>query len=393
MPSPRSTGLSVTAFSRLRHDRRRRRERRTLAGDADEPDAVDEAARSIADREAAARRAWSAPRAAPSRHRRRRRPRTTAPSSSSGRSGRIAAPDAALARALREPLVPRVEHEVVVGHHHERDADVEVGELVETPHRRRAARERALATPPGSSGRPSPDRRTGCRSRSRRPRRRHGRARRRASPRRARRSRTGRAACGPRRAPRAGCASSGRRSQRRHPSRSITCATSLSPRPDRVTSTVRPRHSGAARSTHAIACAGSSAGTIPSVRGEQLERLEHLGVGDRHVARPGRRREVRVLGPDARIVEPGARSSAASSTWPSSSCMQVRTASPCTTPGTPWPDRRATGRLRADERRVACRRTRRRCPSRSSRRRRTRRRRRDRRRRGAPRTARAPRRR
>src|SRR5262249_5708775 len=49
--------------------------------------------------------------------------------------------------------------------------------------------------------------------------------------------------------------------------RSATCAASLSPRPDKVTSTVAPDGTDrpASLASHAIACAGSRAGTIPSV--------------------------------------------------------------------------------------------------------------------------------
>src|SRR5262249_13255209 len=50
-------------------------------------------------------------------------------------------------------------------------------------------------------------------------------------------------------------------------SRSAICATSLSPRPESVPSTVEPSGTAfpASRTTHAMACADSSAGTIPSV--------------------------------------------------------------------------------------------------------------------------------
>ena len=63
--------------------------------------------------------------------------------------------------------------------------------------------------------------------------------------------------------------------------RSATCAASLSPRPDSVTSTVEPAGTDrpASRASHAIACAGSSAGTMPSMTGR--------GAGSR---RPLRRR-------------------------------------------------------------------------------------------------------
>ena len=43
---------------------------------------------------------------------------------------------------------------------------------------------------------------------------------------------------------------------------------------------------------------------MPSVRDEELERVDDLGVGDRLVAGPTDVGEVGVLGPDAGIVEP-----------------------------------------------------------------------------------------
>ena len=52
----------------------------------------------------------------------------------------------------------------------------------------------------------------------------------------------------------------------RSASTSIICATSLSPRPDRLISTVRPASSARARDTQARAWADSRAGMIPSVR-------------------------------------------------------------------------------------------------------------------------------
>ncbi len=89
------------------------------------------------------------------------------------------------------------------------------------------------------------------------------------------------------------------------PSMSIIWATSLSPRPDRLTSTVGPASAGAAPH-HPGDGVGRLEGRDDALGArQQLERVEHLGVGDRLVAGPADRREVGVLGPDARVVEPG----------------------------------------------------------------------------------------
>ena len=75
MPTPSSTGLSVTALQRAPISAACARQLRPLAGDAHQRHAVDEAARPLADRARAGRRGWWARRAARSRRRRRRRRR------------------------------------------------------------------------------------------------------------------------------------------------------------------------------------------------------------------------------------------------------------------------------------------------------------------------------
>ena len=119
-----------------------------------------------------------------------------------------------------------------------------------------------------------------------------------------------------------GCPSSGRRPCR--------------PGPTGSRSTVLPASAARSADTQASAWAGSSAGMMPSVRREQLEGVEHLGVGDRLVAGPA---DV-VRGGRARGRRPGSRGPAeidwASCTWPHSSCSR-NDSEPCTTPGTPWP--------------------------------------------------------
>ncbi len=63
---------------------------------------------------------------------------------------------------------------------------------------------------------------------------------------------------------------------------------------------------GASFEANAMACALSSAGTIPSVARQRVERVERLGVRDLRVGRRGRAScEMRVLGADGRIVEAG----------------------------------------------------------------------------------------
>ena len=88
--------------------------------------------------------------------------------------------------------------------------------------------------------------------------------------------------------------------------------------------------------THARACAGSSAGMIPSVRGQQLERLEHLGVagagrtGPADARRGGRARARR---PDSRARPRSSAPRAPDRARPAAGT----TSTPCTTPGMPWP--------------------------------------------------------
>ena len=71
-----------------------------------------------------------------------------------------------------------------------------------------------------------------------------------------------------------------------HPRISIICATSLSPRPDRLTSTVLPASD--ARSRHPGDGVGRlERGDDPLGPRQQLERGDHLGVGHARVAWPG----------------------------------------------------------------------------------------------------------
>jgi hypothetical protein len=62
---------------------------------------------------------------------------------------------------------------------------------------------------------------------------------------------------------------------------------------------------GASFITWASAWAGSSAGMMPSIAGEQLEGLERLLVGRRHVGDAAGVLQPRMLRPDAGIVEAG----------------------------------------------------------------------------------------
>ena len=151
----------------------------------------------------------------------------------------------------------------------------------------RRRRARALRRLAGSPGRPSPGRRTGCRSRSRRRRRRRRHGRRRCQPgkppvmygtsslrpwRRAQRAR-GTRLPSERHQARAS-PSSGRRPCRRGPTGSSAPS---APRSDaRLADDPGERVRGLER------------GMIPSVAGQQLERVDDLGVGDRAGTRPGR---------------------------------------------------------------------------------------------------------
>ena len=80
---------------------------------------------------------------------------------------------------------------------------------------------------------------------------------------------------------------------------------SLSPRPLRVTSVTASAAAGGLSSTHAIACAGSSAGMMPSSRESSRNALERRVVGDGLVAHAAAVAQVGVLGPDTRVVEAG----------------------------------------------------------------------------------------
>ena len=83
--------------------------------------------------------------------------------------------------------------------------------------------------------------------------------------------------------------------------RASTSARSLSPRPERQTTT----SSASSSSTRASACAGSSAGMMPSVRGQPAERVERLVVGRADVAGPAGVAQEGVLRADAGVVEAG----------------------------------------------------------------------------------------
>ena len=74
---------------------------------------------------------------------------------------------------------------------------------------------------------------------------------------------------------------------------------------------------------------------IPSVCDSSWNAVDHLGIGDRHVASAPDRREVRVLGTDARIVEPGGDRLGLEDL--AVLVLQRYDFMPCTTPGTPCP--------------------------------------------------------
>ena len=260
----------------LGHDRRRRRERRTARRSHRRARRRRRSPATDRRSEEAARPARSARRASPSRHPRASAAAHHGPASSSGRSGRMQPPTPLSRERCGEPLVPRVEREVVVRHHDQRDRDVEVGDVAaRTPIGVAPARERALgrlldrrAVHHGIGERDADLDRVGTRGGVRR-------ARRRASRRRGRRSCTGRGACGPRRAPRAAVASSGGRltpssPEQVHHLRDVLVAAARQVHEHRGC----PASSGAARSTHAMACAGSSAGMMPSVLRQHRERLD-----------------------------------------------------------------------------------------------------------------------
>ena len=90
--------------------------------------------------------------------------------------------------------------------------------------------------------------------------------------------------------------------------RSAIWAASLSPRPESVTSTVEPdghRPPGLAGEP-ADRVRGLERGNDPLGDRQELEAGDGLVVGGVHVLGPARGRELRVLGADARVVEPGA---------------------------------------------------------------------------------------
>ena len=183
-------------------------------------------------------------------------------------------------------------------------------------------------------------------------------------------------------------------------SRSATYAASLSPRPERVTSTVAPAGTRrpASRASQPMACAGSSAGTMPSVLARSSNPCDRLVVGRGVVLGAARGGERGVLRADARVVEAGADRVRLEDL--AVLVLEEQRPGAVQHAGDAAGHRRAVlarleaepARLDADEARRRCRGSRRRCRWRSSRRRRTRRRRRGRRRAGRG-TARGPRRR
>ena len=86
---------------------------------------------------------------------------------------------------------------------------------------------------------------------------------------------------------------------------SIIWATSLSPRPDRFISTVLPCNVVGLAHDPGQRVRALERGDDALGAGQQLERLDDLGVGDGRVLGPADRRQVRVLGSDARVVETG----------------------------------------------------------------------------------------
>ena len=128
MPKPMITGRSVTALSRLASTVDDVGQRGPLAGDAEQVHAVDEAPGPLAERgsrssgvSGEASSTVSSPAVGGGG--------SHSPSSSIGRSGRITPRHAGRHRLGGEALVARVEHEVEVGHDHERDAGVDVAQL------------------------------------------------------------------------------------------------------------------------------------------------------------------------------------------------------------------------------------------------------------------------
>ena len=166
----------------------------------------------------------------------------------------------------RHALVPGPEDDVVVGHDDDRCPDLGLRDSVEDLPGNRSSRRGPARTPPGSPGRRSSGPRRGCRPPPRRPRRPRPLPACPPSRRSCRPSGRAPGACDPIRAGTG--ALSPTQPPRPVPRISRTWATSLSPRPERVTSTVEAAGSAsvpAARATQASACADSSAGMMPSV--------------------------------------------------------------------------------------------------------------------------------
>ena len=100
---------------------------------------------------------------------------------------------------------------------------------------------------------------------------------------------------------------------------------SLSPRPGQVDdddALSRPMV-GATAMAWAIACADSSAGMMPSVRGQPLQGRDRLGVGDGDVLRASSGVQVARAPGRPRDSRGRRRSSAPARIWPSSSCEHV----------------------------------------------------------------------
>ena len=187
--------------------------------------------------------------------------RTTGPLPRAGRSGRIARIDTGrherTARTVRDPCGTRCCS----------TSSPRAG----CRRRRRAARRGSTAawrrgraraaTPPGRPGRPSPDRRTGCRPRQRRRPRRRRPARRRSTRRPCRRSRTARGACGLGRAAARNRFSSSANLAAQDVAHFLHVLVAAAAQVDEHRLALRARR--ASCDTHASACAGSSAGMIP----------------------------------------------------------------------------------------------------------------------------------
>ena len=306
--APSSTGLSVAALQRRPITFAWLGEVIALPRHAHQRDAVHEAAGPLADRARAARRPVVGPASSTVSMPAASAASPHPSSSSSGRSGTIARVDATRDQRGGEALVAHVLDRVVVRHHDERDVDVEAGEVRRDARGRRTDVQRALrrlldraAVHHRVRERDADLDRVGAGGGDRAHDVEPGRAR-------ARRSRTARAAC---------CPAS--RSARSVDSRFTRAAPrSAAPRPAsrpcrRGPTASRARSSPAgslvptSRASQPIACAGSSAGHDALGPAEQLEarRAPPRRWPSRTSARPDAA-SVGVLGPDARVVEPGA---------------------------------------------------------------------------------------